>query len=103
MANTPDFSKILSLIMENPELISQISALARSNTESEAAATIEEPVADSAEIQAGIEIPEEPQSRRRVNRAQLLNAMKPYLKESRSKAIDTMIGIADILDVMSGR
>ena len=102
MADTPDFGKIISLIMENPALISQISALAKGSQES-SSEVADEPVADTAEAQKDEEPLEAPMSRRRVHRAQLLNAMKPYLKESRSKAIDTMIGIADILDVMSGR
>ena len=36
MASTPDLSGIVNLIMQNPSLIEQISALANSKTESEA-------------------------------------------------------------------
>ena len=100
MSDTPDIGKIISLIMENPSLIEQISALAKSDKlQNENSQNIE---ADATEAvtSAPINLPEN--SSRQEKRSRLLNAMKPYLSESRSKAIDSMIGIVGILDMMKG-
>ena len=105
MADTPDLSRIVSLIMENPDLIEQISALVKKETpEEEKTEEIKE------------EIPEQPKEMpiteesvpisampKRAKRNQLLGAMKPYLSDERSKAIDSMMSIADILEMMRGR
>ena len=39
----------------------------------------------------------------RARRRQLLSALKPYVSDGRSKAIDSMMSIADILDMMKTR
>ena len=36
-------------------------------------------------------------------RSELLSALKPFLSNERAKAIDSMITIADILEVMKAR
>ncbi len=97
MAETPDLSKIVGLIMEHPEIVGQISSLlssseevsATSKNESEAIAT--EPSV-STEIRGG----------KKSDRARLLGAMKPYLSESRARAVDTMITVTEILESMKG-
>ena len=96
MQQTPDLSKIVSLIMQNPELIEQISALAKGDNES-----VAEPEEESTEISVPTSTAE-PQSERnmRAHRHELLTAMKPYLSESRRTAIDSMASILDIIDVM---
>lgn len=96
MQSTPDLSKIVSLIMQNPELIEQISALAKGDNES-----VAEPEEESTEISVPTSTAE-PQSERsmRAHRHELLTAMKPYLSESRRTAIDSMASILDIIDVM---
>ncbi len=108
-ASTPDISKIVSLIMENPQLIEQISGLLKSEqrSESEKEATAVEAVAEelpkpdtetSAEASAVPTYTEIPSHKR--NRSQLLCAFKPYVSSERAKAIDSMISIAEILDIM---
>lgn len=101
-----DLGKVIGLIMENPALIEQISNLAR-QTKSD-----DSPTEQSVEAVAEEEIKkEEPKAEptyapiinQRNNRAQLLGALKPYVSKERAKAIDSMISIADILDMMKAR
>ena len=97
MANSPDISKIISLIMENPQLVEQISSLAKSesteNKHEESAP--EESVTASVSSQPIMDY-----DRKSSTRSQLLRAMKPYLSESRGRAIDSMLSISGILDAM---
>ena len=101
-----DVGKVVSLIMENPALIEQIANLAGEKNVTEAeenepvqiqAPKEEKTVAASQENIMG-EI-----SPGRRNRTQLLGALKPYVSKERAKAIDSMISIADILDLMKTR
>lgn len=90
-----DLGKIVGLIMENPALIEQISALANTNSEAkgeEKEATAEKTSADTY-----------PTVDAKTERAKLLGALKPYVSSERAKAIDSVITIADILDVMRSR
>lgn len=102
-----DLSKVIGLIMENPGLIEQISSLAKQksdDTPSEEEKT--EPVAEiiSEEAESVASQPTyAPALSVRTNRAQLLGALKPYVSKERAKAIDSMISIADILDMMRAR
>ena len=98
MQQTPDLSSIVSLIMQNPALIEQISALAKPKPDVEPAQAIEP------------EVPEEERATAagtdavplmRSHRRDLLNAMKPYLSENRRTAIDSMSSILDVIDVMA--
>lgn len=107
MQQTPDLSKIVSLIMQNPSLISEIAALASSNEDSTASTESAESTLSTEpksvapterEVQAVAEERTHIQSRTR--RKELLSAMKPYLSEQRRGAIDSMSSILDILDVM---
>lgn len=103
-----DIGKVIGLIMENPQLIEQIANLAKQNSPSankpeeikvEAAeSTVNEEVVPTvtAPTYKGI-------THQRGNRAQLLGALKPYVSDERAKAIDSMISIADILDMMRAR
>ena len=97
-----DLSRIIGLIMENPKLIEEIKNLASKDKSEEEAAISEENQAIAEEaIQASIEpsfAPSESLSRKK--RRELLCALKPYVSEGRSKAIDSMMSIADILDMM---
>lgn len=110
MQETPDLSKIVSLIMQNPTLISEISSLVKSASTEEEKKT--EPTAiEQTEDKSSIEVAEEEavtepiakQTVRRTRRKELLNAMKPYLSDNRRTAIDSMSSILDILDVMMKR
>ncbi len=95
MADTPDLTRIINLIMSNPSLVSEIANLASKDSAEEANADI----GDAPEITEPVAAEPAPTSLRRSHRSQLLGAMKPYLSEGRAKAIDTMISIADILDM----
>ncbi len=99
---TPDLSKIVGIIMEHPELIEQISKLASGTSEkSETAQSEELPAAKEEEIVSV----SEPASTRvhssnSKRRTQLLYALKPYLSEKRSHAIDSMLTFGEIFDMM---
>ena len=96
MSNNPDISKMISLIMENPQLVEQISNLAKSaNTENTKISNEESAPASVDPVSVGID-----GDRRNSTRTQLLRAMKPYLSESRGRAIDSMLSISGILDAM---
>ncbi len=99
MADTPDISKIISVIMENPQLIEEISALVKSDkTESETNTVPSDEIADAPAVEASQDVTA---SRSSGNtRRELLSAMKPYLSEQRRSAIDSMISISGILDMM---
>ena len=107
MADTPDLSKIISVIMDNPAIIEQISALIKSEDASDPSVSVNNDAElEKTDIQS-VKTDTPPMvltksDEKKKNRTRLLYAMKPYLKESRTKAIDTMISIADILDVMRG-
>ena len=94
-SRTPDISKIISIIMENPDILERISSLAR-GTEAEAAAPTE---ADTERPASAISAPTVA-SESKNRRSQLLYAIKPYVRQSRREAIDTVIAIADIVDMM---
>ena len=98
MEGTPDLASLVSAIMENPSLVEQISALARST-----ASAPEAPAVQDAEptVSEKAEKPTAPP--RAKHRTQLLKPMKPYLSEGRARALDTMVMVADILEGMKGR
>lgn len=103
-----DIGKIVGIIMENPQLIEQISNLARQNGNSPATAQEEQSLQEKAEPQektatASAEPTYSAHNTARGNRAQLLGALKPYVSGERAKAIDSMISIADIIDMMRSR
>ena len=109
----PDLGKIIELIMKNPELISKIRELADGGGESSvpiesADVTVDgnETIAeqndgDTAEEAAAIPKIEAPaDTGERSRRNELLRALKPYVSSERGKAIESMMTIADILDLM---
>jgi hypothetical protein len=102
-----DLSKVISLIMENPALVEQISNLAKSQTkQSETSLPAEQ--AEETISQEQVEEPKTaptyaPIMNHRNNRSELLCALKPYVSKERAKAIDSMISIVDILDMMKAR
>ena len=103
-----DIGKIIGLIMENPQLIEQIANLAKQNTpstnKSEEAKIETTEAAVKEEVVPTVTAPTyKSVAHQRGNRAQLLGALKPYVSEERAKAIDSMISIADILDMMKAR
>lgn len=99
MSDTPDLGKIVSLIMENPDLIARIQSLAKGDEGKEAANTPEQKEVETAPVAVSAPIAPDPRDKR--NR--LLSAMKPYLSGERAKAIDSMMSVAEILDMMKPR
>lgn len=97
MQDSPDIGKIISLVMENPDLIAKVSELMKGGTQNALPEKEAEPTVTA-------EAPSPPSVRpRRAERGQLLSAMKPYLRESRARAIDTMVAILEVLDATGGR
>ena len=94
-----DIGKIVGLIMDNPQIIEQISALAK---QSDTPKT-EEPSEPQAEAVKPVSAIPPPQTTGRGDRARLLGALKPYVSSERAKAIDSMMSIADILEMMRSR
>ena len=109
-----DISKIVGLIMQNPEIIEKIRSLAeldsgRSTVEPTAkvdtGATSEQNEADT-EVSASTE--EEAASAAAIrldpsrHRHDLLCALKPYVSKKRASAIDTALGIMEVIAVMKG-
>lgn len=101
-----DIGRVVSLIMENPTLIEQIANLAKGTEQ-------EKPIAEAsaskveAEQKEALPIASEatytPPFSKKSNRSQLLGALKPYVSSERAKAIDSMMAIAEILDMMKAR
>ena len=103
-----ELSSVISLIMENPELVAQIKKLAESRTDESSTdakdteievGKAEEPVLDSntqtVENSASVR-----KTHTRGKRSELLHALSPYISEGRQKALETFMTIADILDMM---
>lgn len=102
-----DIGRVVSLIMENPALIEQIANLANQQKEPHTTDTEEknEGLPEQTE-EAAVSVSEptySPGADLRHDRARLLGALKPYVSKERAKAIDSMISIADILDMMRSR
>ena len=95
MAET-DLSKIVSLIMENPKLIEEIRSLGeKGESKSE--------VSEINKIEENKDAPPliaEADKSSASKRKALLAAIKPYLSKERGRAIDSMISISEILDMM---
>ena len=102
-----DISRVVGLIMENPQLIEQIANLAKQKDQEPPPETaeIEESVTETkVEEPANLSVPTyQEQNGHRNDRARLLGALKPYVSKERAKAIDSMISIADILEMMRSR
>lgn len=99
----PDLSRIVSLIMQNPDLIRQIEALAKQNTEE----TSDENVQNAVPIRAEeantptVSAATEPHGiDKKHKRTQLLSALRPYVSEKRGKTIDTLLGAMDLWDLV---
>lgn len=106
LADGNDLGKIVSLIMENPKLIEEISNLAKGKQREDECAVSDAEPADSeakesapASVKPSASTP--PRSGR--NRSQLLGALKAYVSVERAQAIDSMLSIVEILDAMKGR
>ena len=102
--STPDISKVISVIMQNPKLIEEISALMGKADKEEAplpeppkAEVIEEKKEELSPVSASPEIRE---GARSTDRKRLLGALKPYVSKERARAIDSMMSIVEILEAV---
>ena len=94
-----DISKVIGLIMENPKLLDEIKSLAVSEEQKEAP----KPQTEEAEIHTQAQIPPSLPQKSKSNRAELLDALKPYISDERKKAIESFVTIAEILEVMRAK
>lgn len=98
-----DIARVVGLIMENPQLIEQIAALAKPKDTAAPKEVQAEPVtAEPKETEKPVPTYTLPK-RATSKRTQLFGALKPYLSEERARAMDSMMAIADILDMMKAR
>ena len=100
MAEALNLEKVISVIMENPALISEISSLvgsAKSKGETNEVEKAE--IAEAPKVAETVSVP----SHSAKDRSKLLLALKPYLSEKRQGAMDTVIGILDVLHTVKGR
>lgn len=113
MDSNMDISKIIGIIMENPDVIQKIKALAEqaepaSATEAE---TVPEASTEDSAPSVAVEEPtyEAAAAPKRIfggdkkQRSTLLCALKPYISKNRAQAIDTMLSIMEVLDIMKAR
>lgn len=109
MGDNQDISKIIGIIMENPDLIARIKSLAdgggEAKKEEEPASAEKRDATPSTEAVSAVSgegvTYAKPQSKKM--RRELLCALKPYVKSERAKAIDTMLSVIDVIDVMKER
>lgn len=94
---TPDLSKIIKLIMDNPKLIEEIGEMMKrdDNGVEELTAPDKTPKPEAPVISEAAKESKESKSRR-----DLLYALKPYLSEKRSHAIDSMLSVAEVFAML---
>ena len=112
MDSIPDISKILGIIMENPEIIEKIKNLSQKDDGADISPESEPEEEISVQTQPeqsakAIETTSVTTSKNTVGnkkrRHDLLCAIKPYVSDSRGKAIDTMLSVIDVLDIIKAR
>jgi len=104
-----DIGRVVSLIMENPELLEQIKALAEKDAKEPVEnAALPTPSESEDGKSSAVNNVAQPTSisveaKRPVRRTELLEALKPYISDERKKAIESFITIADILELMRAK
>ncbi len=99
----PDLSRMVSLIMQNPDLIRQIEALARQDAEAPAEESAEKAQQGQEASPETTDIPVaalQASAKKREKRTRLLSALRPYISEKRGKTLDTLIGMTDLFDLI---
>jgi hypothetical protein len=96
MDNGTDISKIVELIMQNPDIIDRIKKLKNESESGGEGGTKEtpKPSADSVGLH---------KKHGSAKRSALLCALKPYLSEKRGRAIDTVLSVIDVFDLIKGQ
>ena len=109
-----DISKIIGIIMENPDIIEKIKSLASTNENGKATEeasaisnestqrTLTEAIENNTE-QLNEASTVKPTVNTKKRRHDLLCAIKPYVSKERGRAIDTMLSVIDVLDIMKAR
>ena len=124
MSDTPDksadLSKIIGVLMENPDIITKISSLVKnSDIGTSSTAPTRSTATDANEAKAEPENASTDDSARSVSvakappiepgahddsrgdrRSRLLFAIKPYVVPRRQAAIDTILAVTDVLDTL---
>ncbi len=100
----PDLSRIVNLIMQNPDLIRQVEALAKQNPEETNDENVQNAVTatptEETEVPT-VSVAAQPRGiDKREKRTQLLSALRPYVSEKRGKTIDTLLGAMDLWDLV---
>ena len=105
MGENQDISKIIGIIMENPDIIAKIKELAADSSEKDGSASVNSQVTEEAAPVVNPTSDENSYSKlqSKKRRRELLSALKPYVKNERAKAIDTMLSVIDVIDVMKER
>ena len=114
MDGMADLSKILGIIMENPEIIEKIKAMAQTgekdSLKTEATAEVigdhtdkTEGTSESAETKTAEVSAAALRARDKKRRHDLLCAIKPYVSSERGRAIDTMLSVVEVFEIMKER
>ena len=95
MSNGTDISKLVELIMSDPDLMNRIKSLKEGSERDDEDRKIEPTIADATrEIHS--------KGGHKGRRGALLCALKPYLSKDRGKAIDTMLTALEVFDLIKG-
>lgn len=101
---TPDISRMVKLILENPGLMAQIrDAVAQDPPTDLTAQSTPAEEADEELTPVATAAPTGEDSGGAVRRQRLLKALRPYVSAERARAIDTVIALSDVLGLMRGR
>ena len=103
MKNSKLMILLRGIIMENPDIIARIKDLADSDKTVQKAAAEPIIVEDAGEKERASENTTEKRTDSKKRRRELLTALKPYVKSERARAIDTMLSVIDVIDVMKER
>ena len=107
MGENQDISKIIGIIMENPDIIARIRSLADESDIRSAPSAAESSVTnerDTVSVSGSThECKSQTSAEANRRRRELLTALKPYVKCERARAIDTMLTVIDVIGVMKER
>ena len=103
MSETPDIGKIVSLIMSNPHLIEEISALAREDKSAAEEAQPTEAKDDPAAAPVSSTYTPTTVAPVKKSRAVLLDALRPYVSSERQQALDKIMTLADVFETVRRR
>ena len=101
-----DISKLVGLIMENPDIIERIRSLTEKSEDARESEPIDEEAHKDPTPIASEEDDSEPtvtapkDAEKTKHRHELLCALKPYVSKSRAGAIDTVLGVMDVIAIM---